>query len=131
MLAGGGFVGGYGENVVELGEGQHLFGVVGGVDEDHLAAAAAELGEQRHQHADAGAIDVADFGEVDGALVERFAEVLVDGLQQLVGVGAADEVAGEANEEDAVLNGAGGGHAGVAGAGGGLGAAVAADAVKI
>ena len=111
-MAGGGFVGGYGEDVVELGDGQQLAGVVGRVDEDHFAAAAAEFGEERNEDADAGAVDVADFRKVDGAVKDSFAEVFVDGLKELVGVGAADEVAGEADEEDAVLDGTGGGHAG-------------------
>ena len=114
MLAGTGLVGGYGEDVVELGEGQHLLGMVGGVDEDHFAAAAAELGEERNEDADTGAIDVADFGKVDGAMGNGLTEVVVDGLKEFIGVGAANEVAGEADEEDAVLDGAGGGHAGVA-----------------
>ena len=155
-MASAGLVGGYGKDVVELGEDQHLFGVVSGVDEDHFATAAAELGEERNEDADAGAVDVPDFGEVDGAMGDGLAEVVVDGFEQLVGVGAADKVAGEANKQDAVIDGAGSGHAesptpgpSPAGAGsltgqpgkllggrgnvsgGGLGAAVAADAVQI
>jgi len=86
--------------------------MVGGVDEDHLAAPATEFGEKRDEDADTGTVDVADFGEVDGTLVKVFAEVIVDGLEELVGVGTADEVARETNEEDTVLDSAGGGHAG-------------------
>jgi hypothetical protein len=88
----------YGEDVGELGEGQHLLGVVGGVDENHFAAPAAEFSEERHEHANTGTIDVADFGEVDGAIGGGVAEVVDYGLQQLLGVGAADEVAAEADE---------------------------------
>ena len=87
--------------------------MVGGVDEDQLAAAAAEFGKEGDEDANPVAIDVADFGEVDGAMGKVFAEVVVNSLEELVSIGTANKVASEADEEDAVLDGAGGGHTGV------------------
>ena len=114
LLAGTGLVGDYSENVVELGEGQHFPGMVGGINENHFATAAAKFGEERDKDANTSAVDVPDFGEVDGAVGDDLAEVVVHGLEELVGIGAADEVASEANEEDTVLDSAGAGHAGEA-----------------
>ena len=64
--------------------------MVGRIDEDHFTTAAAKFGEERDKDTDAGAVDVANFGEVDGALIDFFAEVVVDGLEELVSVGATD-----------------------------------------
>ena len=85
-----GLVGGYGEDVGELGEGQHLLRVVGGVNENHFATSAAEFGKERHEHANTGAVDVTDFGKVDSTIGDCLAEVLVNGLDKLLGVGAAN-----------------------------------------
>ena len=103
--------------------------MVGRVDQHQLAATATELGEQRNEHANTGAVDVADTRQIDGAVAQLFTEVLIDALQQLLGIGAADQVAGEAHEEDAVLDGGISFHS--AWSGGGFGAAVAAHAVKV
>ena len=84
--------------------------MVGRVDEDHFAAATAEFGEQGDEDSNTGAVNVTDFGEVDGAVDDVVAEMVVNRLEKLFSIGAADEVAGEMNEEDAVLNGGGSGH---------------------
>ena len=111
-MASGGFIGGYREYIIELSDGQQLLRVVDGVDENHFATTAAELGEERNEYADAGTVDVPSFGKVNGALVQFFAQMRINGLQELVGIGATNQVTGEADEEDAVFNGAGDGHAG-------------------
>jgi hypothetical protein len=90
LFAGGAFGSRYNEDVVELGKRQHLFGVVGRVDENHLATATTKLSEEGNQNANAGTINVTDFGEVDGAVGYSFAEVLVDRSNELLGVRAAN-----------------------------------------
>ena len=111
-MASGSFIGGYREDIIELSDGQQLLWVTGGVDENHFAATAAELGEERNEGANTGAVDVPGFGKVDGTLVQFFTQMRINGLQELVGIRATNQVAGKMDEEDAVFNGAGDGHAG-------------------
>src|SRR5208283_1208875 len=84
------------EDGVELGDLEQVVDLLGEVEQLELAAGVFDGGECADQLSDAGAIDVADLGEVEqdvfGALVERVVNAVAQGDAAFAKGDAATEV---------------------------------------
>jgi len=99
---GGGFVVFHVEDGVELGDLQQVVHLLGEVEKLEFAALILGGGEGADQLADAGAIDVVDFAEIQDDLLVAFGEQVADGVAQGDAAFAEGDAAAAIHDGDSV-----------------------------
>src|SRR5262249_40580543 len=99
---GGSFVVFHVENGVELGDLEQIVDLFGEVEEFQLAALVLGRGESTDELADAGAIDVVHFGQVENDLLVTFREQVTDGITKNDAAFAERDAAARVNNGDAI-----------------------------